>query len=230
MLRRVHLSSPAVGTLPASPTGRLTRDQNYGNFGKDRKECKVVELTPVMERFIVRWGEMGGIWGINRASAQIVALLYLSERPITAEEISETLSIARSTVSTDLRELQNWGVVKVIHVLGDRRDHFETLTDPTEFFRVIVRERKRREIDPLVQTLREGVVEAGERETFVRDRMQDMLELFEILTAVYDRTEDIPTNLLLKTAKQMGQLPLKTALRIAQLGDGLEESLKRLVK
>jgi len=208
----------------------LTRDQNYGNFGKDRKECKVVELTPVMERFIVRWGEMGGIWGINRASAQIVALLYLSERPITAEEISETLSIARSTVSTDLRELQNWGVVKVIHVLGDRRDHFETLTDPTEFFRVIVRERKRREIDPLVQTLREGVVEAGERETFVRDRMQDMLELFEILTAVYDRTEDIPTNLLLKTAKQMGQLPLKTALRIAQLGDGLEESLKRLVK
>jgi len=190
----------------------------------------VVELTPVMERFIVRWGEMGGIWGINRASAQIVALLYLSERPITAEEISETLSIARSTVSTDLRELQNWGVVKVIHVLGDRRDHFETLTDPTEFFRVIVRERKRREIDPLVQTLREGVVEAGERETFVRDRMQDMLELFEILTAVYDRTEDIPTNLLLKTAKQMGQLPLKTALRIAQLGDGLEESLKRLVK
>jgi len=189
-----------------------------------------VKLTPVKERFIVRWGEMGGTWGINRASAQIVALLYLSEKPITAEEISETLSIARSTVSTDLRELQNWGVVKVVHVLGDRRDHFETLADPAEFFRVVVRERKRREIDPLVQALREGVLEAGDRDAFVRNRMQDMLEFFETLTAVYDRTEDIPTNLLLKMAKQMGQLPLKTALKIAQLGDGLGESLKRLVK
>jgi DNA-binding transcriptional regulator GbsR (MarR family) len=189
-----------------------------------------VELTPVMEKFIVRWGELGGVWGINRASAQIVALLYLSPQPLTAEEISETLSIARSTVSTDLRELQNWDVVKVVHVLGDRRDHFETLADPAEFFRAIVRERKRREIDPLVQTLREGVVEAGEQDVFVRDRMQGMLEFFETLTAVYDRTEDIPTGLLLKMGKQMGQLSLKTALKIAQLGDGLGESLKRLVK
>jgi DNA-binding transcriptional regulator GbsR (MarR family) len=190
----------------------------------------VVALTPVMETFIVRWGEMGGLWGINRASAQIVALLYLSREPLTAETISETLSIARSTVSTDLRELQNWGVIKVIHVLGDRRDHFETLADPSEFFRVVIREQKRRLVDPLVHMLREGVVEAGQDDTFVRDRMQGMLELLEVITTVYDRTEEIPTGMLLKMGKQMGQLPMKTALKIAQLGDGLGEALKRLVK
>ena len=189
-----------------------------------------MQLSPVMERFIVRWGEMGSIWGINRASAQIVALLYLAREPLTAETISETLSIARSTVSTDLRELQNWGVVKVEHVLGDRRDHFETHADPAELFRVIVGERKRREVDPLVQMLREGVDEAGQNEAFVRDRMQKMLELFEVFTGLYDHTEEISTGMLLKMGTQMGQLPMKTVLKIAQLGDGLGESLKRLVK
>jgi DNA-binding transcriptional regulator GbsR (MarR family) len=189
-----------------------------------------VGLTPVMERFVVRWGEMGSVWGINRASAQIVALLYLSPESLTAEEIGETLSIARSTVSTDLRELQNWGVVKSVHVLGDRRDHFETLGDPSELIRVIIRERKRREVDPLVQTLRDGVTEAGDGEAFVRGRMEAMLELFETLTAVYECTEEIPTDMLLKMGKQMGQLPGKTALKIAQLGDGLGERLRRLVK
>jgi DNA-binding transcriptional regulator GbsR (MarR family) len=190
----------------------------------------VAELSPAMKKFILRWGEMGSIWGINRASAQIVALLYLSRDPLTAEEISDTLSIARSTVSTDLRELQNWGVVKVVHVLGDRRDHFETLSDPQEYLRIIVRERKRREVDPLVDMLREGVGEAGENDAFVRGRMRKMLDIFEDFAAVYERTEDIPTDLLFKMTRQAGQLPLKTMLRIAQLGDGLGDALKKLVK
>jgi DNA-binding transcriptional regulator GbsR (MarR family) len=189
-----------------------------------------MELTPVMERFIVRWGEMGGIWGINRASAQIVALLYLSREPLTAEIIGETLSLARSTVSTDLRELQNWGVVRAVQVLGDRKDHFETLGDPAELLRVIVRERKRREADPLMQVLREGVADASEDESFVRDRMQGMLDVFEVLTAVYERTEEMPTEVLVKVLKQTGQVPTKVALKIAQLGEGFGESLKRLVK
>jgi DNA-binding transcriptional regulator GbsR (MarR family) len=187
-------------------------------------------LTPVMERFIVRWGEMGGMWGINRASAQIVALLYLSREPLTAEAIGETLSIARSTVSTDLRELQNWGVVRAVQVLGDRKDHFETMGDPAELLRVIVRERKRREADPLVQVLREGVATAGDDESFVRDRMAGMLDLFETLMAVYARTEEMPTDALVKMLKQTGQVPVKVAMKIAQLGEGLGESLKRLVK
>ena len=189
-----------------------------------------MQLTPVMERLIVHWGEMGSTWGINRASAQMVALLYLAPEPLTAEDISETLSVARSTVSTNLRELQNWGVVKTVHVLGDRRDHFETLSDPAELVRVIVTERKRREVDPLVQMLREGVGDAGQSDTLVRERMQSLLDVFETLTGLYDRLDEIPTGTLFKLGRQIGQLPIKTVLRIAQLGDGLGESLKRLVK
>ncbi len=184
------------------------------------------ELSPVMERFIVRWGEMGSIWGINRATAQIVALLYLSREPLTAEEISGALTIARSTVSTDLRELQNWGVVKVVHILGDRRDHFETLGDPAELFRAILNERRRRELDPLVQTLQEGVAEAGEQDPFVRDRMQEMLDLFEVIAMLADKTRDLPTDVLLKMGRQVGQLPMTTAVKIVQLGDGFGASLR----
>src|SRR5512147_2286751 len=110
----------------------------------------MAELTPVMQKFILRWGEMGNAWGVNRTVAQIYALLYLSARPLTAEEISDTLAVARSTVSTGLHELQGWGIVKVVHVLGDRRDHFEAMSDVWEMFRAILRERKNRELDPLL--------------------------------------------------------------------------------
>ena len=85
----------------------------------------MTKLTPAMQRFILHWGEMGSTWGLNRTVAQIYAMLYLSPNPLTADEICETLSLARSTVSTGLHELQGWGVIRVVHVLGDRRDHFE---------------------------------------------------------------------------------------------------------
>ena len=81
------------------------------------------------QKFILHWGEMGTRWGINRTVAQIHALLYLSEQPLTAEAIAETLSVARSNVSNSLRELQNWGLVNIVHVMGDRRDHFSTMQD-----------------------------------------------------------------------------------------------------
>src|SRR5262245_15964440 len=106
-----------------------------------------MDLTPVMERFIVHWGEMGTRWGVNRSVSQIHALLYLSPRPLTAEEISDTLAIARSNVSTSLKELQAWGLVQLVHVLGDRRDHFDARKDVWEMLTLIVEERKRREID-----------------------------------------------------------------------------------
>src|SRR5919109_266169 len=103
------------------------------------------KLIPVAQRFILHWGEMGTRWGINRTVAQIHALLFLSPRPLPAEEIADTLGIARSNVSTSLKELQGWGIVKVVHLLGDRRDHFESLKDVWEMFRIIVEERKKRE-------------------------------------------------------------------------------------
>jgi DNA-binding transcriptional regulator GbsR (MarR family) len=101
-----------------------------------------MDLSAVTEKFILHWGEMGTRWGVSRTVAQIHALLYLSERALHAEEIADTLSVARSNVSTSLKELQGWGLVKVVHVIGDRRDHFMSLQDITELFRVIVEERK----------------------------------------------------------------------------------------
>src|SRR5688572_9757285 len=104
-------------------------------------------LSPVAEKFVLHWGEMGTRWGLNRTVAQIHALLYLSPRPLHAEEIAATLAVARSNVSNSLRELQNWGIVRVVHVMGDRRDHFESMKDVWEMFRVILDERKKRETD-----------------------------------------------------------------------------------
>jgi len=115
------------------------------------------QLTLTMQRFILHWGEMGSTWGINRTVAQIYAILYLFPDPLTAEDISETLSLARSTVSAGLHELQSWGIIRTVHILGDRRDHFETMSDVWDMFRVILRERKRREIDPTLEVLRESV-------------------------------------------------------------------------
>ncbi len=175
----------------------------------------MAELTPVMKKLILHWGEMGSTWGINRTAAQMHALLYLSPQPLTAEEISETLSVARSTVSTGLRELQSWGIVRSIPVLGDRRDHFEALNDVQEMFRVILHERKRREIDPTLSVLRESVAELGEEDAHLRDRLQEMLDSFEVITTVYSQVEQLPTDTLLK---------------IARLGDNLGKVLSRFSK
>src|ERR1044071_7205431 len=118
-------------------------------------------LTPVQQKFILHWGEMGVRWGINRTMAQIHALLYLSPKPMDAEVICELLGVARSNVSNSLRELQNWGIVKVVHVIGDRRDHFESMKDVWEMFRRVLYERKKREIDPTLEMLRGCLEETG---------------------------------------------------------------------
>src|SRR5256714_10834870 len=104
-------------------------------------------LSPVATKFILHWGEMGARWGINRTVAQIHALLFLSPKPLNAEQIADALSVARSNVSTSLRELQSWGVIKVVHVMGDRRDPFESIKDVLVLFRVVLYERQRREVD-----------------------------------------------------------------------------------
>jgi DNA-binding transcriptional regulator GbsR (MarR family) len=163
------------------------------------------ELTPVMKKFILHWGEMGSSWGINRGVAQIYAILYLSPEPLTAEEISETLTLARSTVSTGLHELQTWGIIRVVHVLGDRRDYFQTVTDVWEMFRDILHERKRREIDPTLAVLRDSVSilqeEDDTSDNYVEERLLDMLEFFETITTVYDQVEKMPTDSLKKMAR-----------------------------
>ena len=163
-----------------------------------------MELSDVTKRFVLHWGEMGTRWGINRTVAQIHALLYLSPKPLTAEQIADTLGVARSNVSTSLRELQNWGIVRVTHVLGDRRDHFESMKDVWEMFRVILDERKKRETDPTLQMLRESVAEAkksGAADAHTRDRLADMLSFFELMTTWYEQTRRMPTPAVVKFVK-----------------------------
>src|ERR1700756_3944737 len=135
------------------------------------------KLTAAAEKFILHWGEMGARWGINRTVAQVHALLFISKQPLPADEIAQTLNIARSNASTSLRELQNWGIIRVVHVLGDRRDHFDSMKDVFEMFRVIARERKRRELDPTARVLRECIDQAAKAkpaETYLRDRLVDL--------------------------------------------------------
>src|ERR1700682_2781872 len=113
-------------------------------------------LSPAVRKFIVHWGEMGSSWGVNRTVAQIHALLYIAPRPLTAEEIAATLSVARSNVSTSLRELQGWGIVKVAHVLGDRREYFFSMLDVWGVIWVLLEERKRRGGGPTLNAVRGG--------------------------------------------------------------------------
>ena len=132
---------------------------------------------------------MGSRWGVNRSIAQIHALLYLSTVPLTADEIAGTLGIARSNVSTSLRELQSWQLITLTHVLGDRRDHFEAKTDLWEVLLIIVEQRKKREIDPTVSTLRRCVLDA---------RLDAMLQFGETLTHWYEQVSRLPTATLVK--------------------------------
>src|SRR4051812_50170586 len=106
------------------------------------------KLTTVQEKFILHWGKMGTQWGINRTVAQIHALLYISDKPLNAEEIADALSVARSNVSTSLKELQGWGIIRIVHVLGDRRGHFEMMKDGWDKFRIIPFEREKNEGEP----------------------------------------------------------------------------------
>jgi DNA-binding transcriptional regulator GbsR (MarR family) len=157
------------------------------------------QLTPVAQKFILHWGEMGTRWGVNRTVAQVHALLFLSPRPLPAEEIARTLRVARSNVSTSLRELQGWRIVRAVSLLGDRRQHFETRRDLWEMFRVILEERKRREIDPTLAILRECVTEvakSGPSQAYMRQRLNDMLEFFVTMTALYDEIAQLPPSAL----------------------------------
>src|SRR5512138_2664807 len=171
-----------------------------------------MELTPIAQKFIVHWGEMGEKWGINRTVAQIHGLLYLSPEPLNAEEISETLAVARSTVSVGLHELESWGIIRVVHTLGDRTDRFEIKGDVYEMFRFIVEYRKRREVDPTLGMLREAMneLESG-GDAHTREKIGEMLTLFETSDSLYQQFQKVPT---------------RTIVRVAKMGDVVARILK----
>jgi DNA-binding transcriptional regulator GbsR (MarR family) len=164
-----------------------------------------------MQRYVVHWGEMGSRWGVNRSIAQIHALLYLSPHPLHADEIAETLDIARSNVSMGLKELLTWELVHVIHTLGDRRDFFQAAQDPWDVVRAVVEGRKRREIDPTVSLLRDCAAELQtdtETPREVRERIVAQLDFFQTLTTWYDSIKGLPRKTLLKMMR-LGQKIVK---------------------
>lgn len=163
-----------------------------------------MKLTPVMQKFVLHWGEMGTRWGVNRTVAQIHALLYLSTDPLNAEDIADTLGVARSNVSTSLKELQSWGLVKVTHVLGDRRDHFESLKELWDIFLMVIEGRKKREIDPTLTVLRECVLDSEhdyKTSPEIKNRIENSLEFMELLTTWYDQMKRLPQPTLFKILK-----------------------------
>jgi len=171
-----------------------------------------MKLTPTMERYVLHWGEMGTRWGVNRTVAQIHALLYLAARPLPAEEIAETLSVARSNVSTSLKELQSWGLVAMAHVMGDRRDHFAIRGDTWSMLTTIIEERKRRELEPTLSMLRRCVIELeDDRETpaEAKERIGEMLTFVSTIADWFDQVKALPRPTLLAL--------LKMGVKVAQI-------------
>ncbi|HWU71274.1 MAG TPA: MarR family transcriptional regulator [Pseudoxanthomonas sp.] len=170
-------------------------------------------LSPLSRRFVLHWGEMGSRWGVNRTVAQIHALLFLSGRPMHAEEIADVLVVARSNVSNSLRELVNLNLVRVVHLLGDRRDHFETSKDVWELFRTVVRERKAREFDPTVAMLREMAADPAlsEEPPDARARIRETLALMGALSS---------------WGEEMLRLEPKTLMKLMKLGGKIQKLLR----
>ncbi|SNS55393.1 DNA-binding transcriptional regulator GbsR, MarR family [Noviherbaspirillum humi] len=162
-----------------------------------------MELTPVAEKFILHWGEMGTRWGVNRTVSQIHALLYIAGVPMPADEIADTLGVARSNVSNSLRELQNWNLVKVAHIKRDRRDHFETSLDVWELFRTVVSERKERELDPTIAALNECLAspDFSKEDKATQQRIRETLGLMETLTTWTDEMLRLEPSTLMKLLK-----------------------------
>lgn len=172
-----------------------------------------MKLNPTTEKFVLHWGEMGAKWGVNRTVAQIHALLYLVGKPMHAEEIVETLGVARSNVSNSIKELQNLNLVQTTHIMGDRRDYFTTGTDVWELAKVIVEERYRRELAPTVTFLAElmNTPEFSQENKEVQQRIKDTHNFVDTLTS---------------WANEMLKLSTTTLNRILKLGATIQKFLK----
>jgi DNA-binding transcriptional regulator GbsR (MarR family) len=176
-----------------------------------------MKLTSVQERFILHWGEMGSRWGVNRTIGQIHALLYLSEQPLHAEEIAETLEVARSNVSTSLKELLSFGMVRVAHVMGDRRDHFEAQQDIWQVFKTVVEVRRRREIDPTLSMLRNELLAAPASPADARTlaKLREVHDFLEVGTAWIGEMQRLEPATLMKL--------LRMGAKVQQLLRGADE-------
>jgi DNA-binding transcriptional regulator GbsR (MarR family) len=170
-------------------------------------------LNPVAEKFILHWGEMGSKWGVNRTVAQTHALLYFVGKPMPADEITETLGVARSNVSNSLKELQNWNLIQIVHIMGDRRDHFTTSSDVWVLFKTVVKERKEREFDPTIAVLRNCLdsSDIDKEDPSAKQRIANALGLMEDISS---------------WGEQMLKLEPSTLMKMMKLGSKIKELLK----
>ena len=168
-----------------------------------------MKINSTIHKLVVHWGEMGARWGISRTVAQIHALLYFSPKPLTADEIVDTLGVARSHVSNSLKELQSWGVVKGVHLLGDRREYFQSIKDVWAMFEILLDERKRREVDPILKVLREtsAQIDSGTPvDAQTKERLGEMLEFFELMDGWYGEIRRLPLPMRVKLVKLGGSV------------------------
>jgi DNA-binding transcriptional regulator GbsR (MarR family) len=167
-----------------------------------------MNVTPPQQQFILHFGEMGSRWGINRTVGQIYALLYLSEAPRHADDIVQTLGISRSNVSIGLKELKSWRLVRSRHRPHDRREYFQAPEDIWEIFRVLIEERRKREIDPTLSMLREAAINQppANADRYAAERMREMLELIELATGWLDDVKDLSPNKAVRLMKLGGKV------------------------
>lgn len=170
-------------------------------------------LTPITEKFILHWGEMGPKWGVNRTVAQIQALLFLSDEPLNAEEICQILNVARSNVSNSIKELQSMKLIKVVQKMGDRRDYFTSQKDVWELVRTIIKERKESEFDPTIATLKGYLADPSftEESKTTQKCIKDTLEIMQVMDSWVD---------------EMLKLSPETVLKIMKLGAKVQKLIR----
>jgi DNA-binding transcriptional regulator GbsR (MarR family) len=151
-------------------------------------------VDPVIEKLVMHWGEMAARWGISRMVAQIHSLLYFSAKPLSADDIVETLGVARSHVGNCLKELQAWGVVRAVRISGDRREYFQSIEDVWQLFEILLDERKRREMDPTLKVLREthAMTKSGSSDARTGERVKEMLGFFEMMDGWFGEIRRLP--------------------------------------
>lgn len=173
-----------------------------------------MKLSSVQKKLVLHWGEMGARWGISRTVAQIHALLYFTPEPLAADEIVSALGVARSHVSNSLRELQTWGVVRIVHIMGDRREHFQSIKDVWQLFEILLDERKRREMDPTLKVLREAAAQLGDDATedpHTKAKLKEMLQFFEMMDGWFG---------------EIRRLPLEARVKLVKFGSRIRDWLK----
>jgi DNA-binding transcriptional regulator GbsR (MarR family) len=187
-----------------------------------------MKLTPITEAFVLHFGEMGSRWGISRTVGQIYALLFVSERPLPADEIADVLNFSRSNVSMGLKELQSWNLVRLQHLPGDRREHFSTLGDVWQIVRTLAEERRRREIDPTLSVLRDLIMEtpANAADRHAQSRLREMHELIELLLRWADDVQKLDPDQLIQLLKLGGRVValLELKNRLPLMGKGKRSS------